>query len=45
MKPERIIHKTGLATADINDLADYYRKEAGAVVALRFVDNAEQQRL
>jgi toxin ParE1/3/4 len=42
MKPDRVIHKTGLATVDINDLADYYRKEAGLPVALRFVDNAER---
>ena len=41
MKPERTIHKTGLATTDINDLADYFRDQAGVAVALRFVDNAE----
>jgi toxin ParE1/3/4 len=37
-----MIHKTGLATVDVNDLADYYRKEAGHTVAMRFVDNAER---
>jgi toxin ParE1/3/4 len=42
MKPSRLIHKTGLATDDINGLADYYRQEAGLAVALRFVDSAER---
>ena len=41
MNPSRFIHKTGLATADIDGLADYYRQEAGLAVALRFVDSAE----
>jgi toxin ParE1/3/4 len=39
--PDRI-HKTVLATRDIEDLADYYRTEAGLTVALRFVHNAER---
>lgn len=38
---DRVIHKTALATADINDLADYYRRETGIAVAIRFVDYAE----
>jgi toxin ParE1/3/4 len=42
VKPNRLIHKTGLATADINQLADYYLHEAGLEIALRFVDNAER---
>ena len=42
MTPNRVIHKTGLATIDITDLADYYRKEAGHTVAMCFVDNAER---
>ncbi len=42
MTAERVIHKAGFATADINELADYYRKEAGYAVALRFIDNAER---
>ena len=36
------IHKSSLATSDINDLADYYRQHAGLDLALRFVDNAER---
>jgi toxin ParE1/3/4 len=42
MSAERIIHKTGLATDDIREQADYYRQRAGLPVALRFVDNAER---
>jgi toxin ParE1/3/4 len=42
MKPDRVIHKTGLATTDINELADYYLEKAGVVVALRFIDNTER---
>jgi toxin ParE1/3/4 len=42
MTIDRVIHKTGLATADIEDQAQYYRHEAGLAVALRFVDNAER---
>ena len=42
MTPDRFIHKTGLANSDINDLADYFQKEAGLNVALRFIDNAER---
>jgi toxin ParE1/3/4 len=42
MKPNRVIHKTGLATADINELADYYYENAGLTIALRFIDNAER---
>lgn len=41
MTPERIVHKTGLATSDIDQLVDYYIKEAGHAVALRFIDSAE----
>jgi toxin ParE1/3/4 len=39
---ERVVHKTGLATADLNELTDYYLEKAGPVVALRFIDNAER---
>lgn len=42
MTAERIVHKSSLATSDINDLTDYYRKQAGLPVAMRFVDNAER---
>jgi toxin ParE1/3/4 len=42
MTADRIIHKTGLATTDINELADYYLDKAGMVIALRFIDNAER---
>lgn len=42
MTAERVIHKTGLATADLEDLVDYFRREAGPAVALRFIDNAER---
>ncbi len=42
MAPDRVIHKTGLATDDIDGLAEYYRQEGGISVALRFVDNAER---
>jgi toxin ParE1/3/4 len=42
MKPERVIHKTGLATADIYQLADHYLENAGLAIALRFVNNAER---
>jgi toxin ParE1/3/4 len=41
MKADRIIHKTGLATADINELADYFLEKANLTIALRFIDNAE----
>lgn len=42
MTTERVVHKTGLATADIEELVDYFRREAGPAVALRFIDNAER---
>ena len=42
MAPERIIHKTGLATTDINELADHFLGVAGLAVALRFLDRAER---
>lgn len=42
MSADRIIHKTGLATTDIEDLADYYLRHGGRGVALRFVDQAER---
>jgi toxin ParE1/3/4 len=42
MKPNRVIHKTGFATADINELADYYYEKAGLAIAIRFIDNAER---
>ncbi len=42
MTTERIVHKTGLATADINELADHFLAKAGLAVALRFIDNAER---
>lgn len=42
MTAERVVHKTGLATADIEELVDYFRREAGPAVALRFIDNAER---
>jgi toxin ParE1/3/4 len=41
MPNDRVIHKTGLATDDIREQADYYRQKAGLTAALRFVDNAE----
>lgn len=41
MKSERVIHKTGLASTDIEELADYYFEKAGLAVAIRFIDNAE----
>lgn len=41
MTPERVVHKTGLATTDINELADYFRERAGTAIALRFVNQAE----
>jgi len=40
MTADRVIHKTGLATDDINELADYYLRKAGHTVAIRFIDNA-----
>jgi len=40
--PEERIEKTVLATQDIEQLTAYYQAEAGIVVALRFVDNAER---
>lgn len=42
MTPERVIHKTGLATADLTELADHFLAHAGPAVALRFLDNAER---
>lgn len=42
MTADRVIHKTGLATADITELADYFLAKAGVAVALRFVDHAER---
>ena len=42
MTSSRVIHKTGLATVDIEAQADYYLQQAGQAVALRFVDNAER---
>jgi len=42
MKPSPIVHKSGLATEDIQQQAEYYLQEAGLEVALRFVDNAER---
>lgn len=42
MMPDRVVHKTGQATADINELADYFLSKAGREVALRFIDNAER---
>lgn len=42
MATDRFVHKTGLATADIEDLVEYLHKEAGPAVALRFIDNAER---
>ncbi len=39
--PSRI-HKTALATVDIETLAHYLLAEAGSDVALRFVDSAER---
>jgi toxin ParE1/3/4 len=42
MPPDRVIHKTGLATDDIREQADYYRQKAGLALALRFVDQAER---
>lgn len=42
MKADRVIHKNRLATTDIEDLADYYRQEAGLTVAMRFIDSAEK---
>jgi toxin ParE1/3/4 len=41
MTSDRIIHKTGLATTDINELADHFLEKAGPAIALRFIDNAE----
>ncbi|HYH67634.1 MAG TPA: hypothetical protein VD866_23250 [Urbifossiella sp.] len=41
MPTDRVVYKTGLATADLSDLADYLRAYAGPAVALRFVDAAE----
>ena len=38
---DRVVHKTGQATADIEGLVDYFVQEAGPDVALRFIDNAE----
>lgn len=42
MTPDRIIHKTGLATTDIHELADHFFERAGRAVALRFIDHAER---
>jgi toxin ParE1/3/4 len=42
MMPDRVIHKTGLATTDLNELVDYYLKQAGDTVALRLIDHAER---
>jgi toxin ParE1/3/4 len=42
MKDDRVIHKTGLASADIEELADFYFANAGLTVAIRFIDNAER---
>ena len=42
MRADRVIHKTGLATVDIEELADYYLEKAGFTVAIRFIDNAER---
>jgi toxin ParE1/3/4 len=42
MPTERAVHKNELATADIEEQVEYLRREAGAAVALRFIDNAER---
>jgi toxin ParE1/3/4 len=42
MATDRVVHKTGLATADIEDLIEYFRREASSAVALRFIDNTER---
>lgn len=42
MTLDRVVHKTGLATTDIEEQADYLLERAGLAVALRFVDNAER---
>lgn len=42
MAPERILHKTGLATDDLTELVDHFLETAGSAVALRFVDSAER---
>lgn len=42
MSADRTIHKTGLATTDIEELTDYYLLHGGRDVALRFVDQAER---
>jgi toxin ParE1/3/4 len=42
MTADRVVHKTGLATTDLQELADYLLAHAGPAVALRFVDAAER---
>ncbi|AWM40150.1 Plasmid stabilization system protein [Gemmata obscuriglobus] len=41
MAPERTIHKSEVATADLTELADHFLERAGPAVALRFLDAAE----
>lgn len=42
MLADRIIHQTGLAATDLEELADHFLRHAGHAVALRFIDRAER---
>ncbi|HEX4607134.1 MAG TPA: type II toxin-antitoxin system RelE/ParE family toxin [Urbifossiella sp.] len=42
MTPERFLHKSEQATADLGDLVDHYLRNAGPATALRFIDQAER---
>ena len=42
MPADRVVHATGLATTDLEELADYFLRHAGRAVAVRFVEQAER---